>query len=152
MTIRTKMAVGAVSTLMLFGACGGSGDRTSEVDTASSTSPQSSPSEDSAPATSGGSEVTLQTFRFEPGEIEIEVGETVTWTNNDDILHTVTSGKGQKQGVPGVSENKDAQPDGLFDQQMDGVGATFEFTFEKSGTFNYFCSIHPGMTGKVIVE
>jgi plastocyanin len=93
----------------------------------------------------------LKDFDFKP-DLTISVGETVSWVNRDDILHTVTSGKGQKQGVPGVSENKDAEPDGLFDQEMDGVGAEFSFTFEEAGTYSYFCAIHPGMRGKVTVE
>lgn len=148
-----KMAAGAATALLLLGACGGSGEDGTETAATTPSESQISESPDESPQGSAeAAEVTLQTFRFEPGEIEIAVGETVTWTNNDDILHTVTSGIGQEQGVPGVSKNKDAKPDGLFDQQMDGVGATFEFTFEEAGKYDYFCAIHPGMTGKVIVR
>ena len=153
--MRKKIATGAAAALMLLGACGGSTDDASDPggSTAGSTDTSSEAPESEAPDSTGsGAEVTLQTFRFEPGEIEVATGTTVRWTNNDDILHTVTSGIGQKQGVPGVSENKDAKPDGTFDQDMDGKGATFEFTFEEAGTFDYYCAIHPGMTGKVVVE
>lgn len=96
--------------------------------------------------------VAIEDFAFKPERIEIASGTTVTWTNRDAILHTVTSGIGQEQGVPGVSENKAAKPSGLFDQDMDGKGATFSFTFEEPGEFDYFCSIHPGMTAVVVVE
>lgn len=158
--MRKKILTGAAAALLLLGACGGSSDDTTESTGSASTATgteSSAPSEDGAGSSGSedsgsATEVTLQTFRFEPGEIEIDAGTTVTWTNNDDILHTVTSGIGQKQGVPGVSKNKDAKPDGMFDQEMDGVGATFEFTFEEAGTFEYFCAIHPGMTGTVIVK
>ena len=148
-----RMTAGAAAALLLLGACGGSGEGGVEAEAAAPRASESSENQDGSPqASASGAEVTLQTFRFEPGDIEIAAGESVTWTNNDDILHTVTSGIGQEQGVPGLSENKDAKPDGLFDQQMDGVGATFEFTFEEAGTYDYFCAIHPGMTGKVIVR
>lgn len=152
---RYRVAASAAAALLLLGACGGSDNGNSPAADTAQNTPTAAPAEEdtgSAPDASAGSEVTLQTFQFEPGEIEIDAGDTVTWINNDDILHTVTSGVGQKQGVPGVSENKDAKPDGMFDEQMDSVDATFEFTFEEAGTFDYFCAIHPGMTGKVVVR
>lgn len=155
--MKKKLATGAAAALLLLGACGGGSEGETQPSDAGASSPASmgadEGTEESGSETAGSAtQVTLQTFRFEPGDIEIAVGDAVAWTNNDDILHTVTSGVGQKQGVPGVSKNKDAKPDGMFDQEMDGVGATFEFTFDKAGTFDYFCAIHPGMTGKVIVK
>ena len=94
----------------------------------------------------------MKHIAFQPDPLEIEAGTTVTWTSEDDILHTVTSGRGKKQGVPGVSEDVPGKPDGLFDQEMDGAGSTFEFTFEEAGTVKYFCAIHAGMTGTVVVN
>lgn len=96
--------------------------------------------------------VEIKAFEFVPSELDVSVGDVVEWTNEDDILHTVTSGIGQEQGAPGVSENVDAQPDGMFDEEVDGVGATFSFTFEEAGTYEYYCAIHPGMTGTINVE
>lgn len=96
--------------------------------------------------------IAIEAFDFNPMAATVPVGATVTWTNQDDILHTVTSGTGQEQGVPGVSENTDADPDGLFDRQLDGVGATFTFTFEETGAYPYYCSIHPGMKAEILVE
>ncbi|MGH2699066.1 MAG: cupredoxin domain-containing protein [Actinomycetota bacterium] len=107
---------------------------------------------DGAAKTEQGIEVAIQGFAFQPGRIEISSGATVTWTNRDAILYTVTSGMGQKQGVPGVSQDMPARPSGLFQQEMDGKGSTFSSRFEKPGEFSYFCSIHPGMTGVVVVS
>ncbi len=140
--MKTRSLVAATSMALLLGACGGS----SAMENGDGTTPAGQP------AAAEGAEVALQTFAFAPRELTIDSGTTVTWTNEDDILHTVTSGIGQEQGVPGVSKNKDAKPDGLFDQEMDAVGATFSFTFDEAGTYDYFCAIHPGMTGQVIVE
>jgi plastocyanin len=146
---KMKMAGVAAAALLALGACGGQGEESAAGATTEANG--STPTESTVPAETG-AEVTLQTFRFEPGDIEVAPGTTVEWTNEDDILHTVTSGQGQEQGVPGVSKDKDAKPDGLFDQQMDGVGATFTFTFDDAGKYSYYCAIHPGMTGTVTVR
>jgi plastocyanin len=95
--------------------------------------------------------VQLKNVTFQPGSIEVSVGDAVSWANEDTVMHTVTSGIPQEQGVPGVSENKDAKPDGIFDHEMPPE-ETFEFTFEDVGTFQYFCNIHPGMTATVTVN
>lgn len=136
--LRTTVAAVAVAGMM-FVACGGSAGTSSE---------------DAGGAMAegaGGTEVLLENIKFEPAEITVSVGEAVTWSNEDTVLHTVTSGVGQEQGAPGVSENTEANPDGLFDHEMP-EGETFSFTFEEAGTVEYFCAIHPGMTGTVVVE
>jgi plastocyanin len=84
--------------------------------------------------------VTVRQFQFMPAELVVEAGTTVTWANQDQILHTATSG-----ATPG-------QADGTFDGPMDGAGKSFSFTFEKPGTYPYFCSRHNSMVGKVIVR
>ena len=84
-------------------------------------------------------EATIKTFMYEPDPLEVAAGTTVTWTNEDDIEHTVTAGK---EGSPG---------DG-FDERLDGAGTTAEVTFDEPGTYAYFCSLHAGMDGTVIVE
>ncbi len=75
-----------------------------------------------------------------PAETTVGVGGTVTWTNDDTAAHTVTS------GTPTDG------PDGTFDSSIVMSGATFEYTFEEAGQYDYFCIVHPWMTGKVAVE
>ena len=79
-------------------------------------------------------EVKIDNFSFAPGSFTVAVGTTVTWTNHDDIPHTV------------VSTQK------LFKSPVLDTDGKFAHTFGGKGTFDYFCSIHPHMTGKVIVR
>ncbi len=79
-------------------------------------------------------EVKIDNFSFGPGTLTVPVGTTVTWTNRDDIPHTVVS------------------TDGVFKSKVLDTDEKFSFTFSKAGTYPYFCSIHPKMTGKVIVQ
>lgn len=83
---------------------------------------------------------------YQPNPIEIEVGQTVRWTTDDYAFHTVTSSSSGssdsgKEFVSGL-----AGPDALTSQ-----GKTFEHTFNTGGEFEYHCTLHPAMTGKVIV-
>jgi plastocyanin len=89
--------------------------------------------------TGGKAEVVMKNTTFQPGEITVSAGTTVTWTNEDPTAHTVTSG---------TRDN----PTGLFDSGNVGSGQSFSFTFDQPGTYNYFCRIHAGMKGTVIVE
>ena len=79
-------------------------------------------------------EVTIDNFTFGPAELTVKVGTTITWTNRDDIPHTVVS------------------TDKVFKSKVLDTDAQFSFTFSTPGTFTYFCSIHPKMTGKVVVQ
>jgi plastocyanin len=79
-------------------------------------------------------EVKIDNFSFGPATLTVPVGTSVTWTNRDDIPHTVVS------------------TDGVFKSKVLDTDEKFSFTFSKAGTYPYFCSIHPKMTGKVIVE
>ncbi len=74
-----------------------------------------------------------------PYSLEIQVGDTVLWSNDDSAAHTVSSGS--PDGL-----------DGIFDSNLFMAGTTFEFTFDDAGTYPYFCMVHPWMTGKVIVS
>lgn len=79
-------------------------------------------------------EVKVDNFSFSPQTITIKPGTTVIWTNRDDIPHTV------------VSDDK------VFKSKVLDTDEKFSFTFDKAGNFPYFCSVHPKMTGKVIVQ
>ena len=79
-------------------------------------------------------EVKIDNFSFAPETIKVSVGTTVTWTNRDDIPHTVVS------------------TDGVFKSKVRDTDEKFSFTFTKAGTYSYFCSVHPKMTGKVVVQ
>jgi len=79
-------------------------------------------------------------FFYSPWELTVELYDTVQWGNGDTASHTVTSG------------NPTDGPDGTFDSSLFGTGKSFSFKFVKSGTFDYFCSIHPWMMGTVNVK
>ena len=79
-------------------------------------------------------EVKIDNFAFAPQRIVVQAGTTVTWTNADDAPHTV------------VSTTK------LFKSSALDTEDKFSFTFATPGTYEYFCSLHPHMTGTVVVE
>ena len=81
----------------------------------------------------------IHVFQFQPGALKVRAGTRVTWTNRDDITHTVTS------GVPG-------SPDGRFDVRLAGEGATGGALFADPGVYPYFCARHPSMHGEVVVR
>jgi len=83
--------------------------------------------------------VNVQLFQFRPGAITVESGQRVTWTNQDDIEHTVTA------GVPN-------RPDGRFDFTLSGMGTTASAEFPAPGTYAYFCKRHQHMRGEVKVN
>lgn len=150
----TKIIAPLFALALLGAACGGSDAAPTEqqpVSEGSNSTSDSSMNDSSTSEETSATEVTIQDFAFAPKKASVSVGDTVTWINTDDILHTVTSGIGQKQGVPGVTKDKDAKPDGLFDEEVE-FEETFEFTFDKAGSYRYFCSIHPGMVGTVVVK
>ena len=78
-------------------------------------------------------EVHIDNFVFQPAELKIKLGTTVTWTNRDDIPHTVVSA-------------------GKFRSKALDTDNTFSFTFTAAGEYKYFCSLHPHMTGMIKVE
>jgi plastocyanin len=80
----------------------------------------------------------IKVFQFQPKVIEVHAGATVTWTNDDNIDHTVTSG------------TPDA-PDGAFASAPFGKGKSFTATFDKPGEYVYFCSKHKSMHGTIKV-
>ena len=87
---------------------------------------------------------------YDPPEISIQVGDTITWKNDDREGHTVTSGKGS--GRFGWMGDDFGTPEGLFDSGRFMPGDSWSYTFENTGAFSYFCVIHPWMEGLVQVE
>jgi len=79
-------------------------------------------------------EVTIADFAFDPAELEVTAGATVTWTNDDSATHTVESDDGT-----------------LMSDDLPN-GATYEMTFDEPGTYEYVCGIHPNMSGTVVVK
>ena len=77
--------------------------------------------------------VMIDNFTFEPAQLTVKVGTTVTWTNRDDIPHTIVSA-------------------GKFRSKTMDTDGTFSFTFTAAGDYKYFCSLHPHMTGMIKVE
>ena len=85
------------------------------------------------------SQVAVGLFAFSPTPLAVKVGTKVTWTNNDDIEHSVTQGK------------PPTAADGGFNSGFFTKGQTFSYTFAKTGAFSYFCMRHNSMTGEVDV-
>ena len=111
---------------LALAACGGDGGTTTTAASATTT-------------TIGGSgstpvQVAMKNTSFDPATVTIKVGDTVTWTNQDSARHDVIADNGEFES-------------GLF-----GKDGTFSFTFTKTGTYPYHCSVHSGMTGTVVVE
>jgi plastocyanin len=77
--------------------------------------------------------ITIDNFTFSPAELTVKVGTTVTWTNHDDIPHTIVSA-------------------GKFRSKALDTDDKFSFTFTAAGDYKYFCSLHPHMTGTIKVE
>lgn len=137
---RIRLTVGLLAVALLTAACGASGSTPATDATGSSST-----------VTQAGQRVTIDTFMFTPKTLHVSVGDTVTWTNYDSILHTVTSGTRQYEPGNG-GQVATTHKDGTFDMQLDGKGATTSFTFTKAGSFHYFCDRHPGMEADIEVS
>lgn len=92
--------------------------------------------------------VSIKGFVFSPELTTVSVGTTVVWTNQDEILHTVTGGSTRNTGL-GIYE---ASPDGRFNGRLDGAGTSFRFTFQDPGTYAYYCDRHRHMVATVVVK
>jgi plastocyanin len=77
--------------------------------------------------------ISIDNFTFSPASITVKVGDTVTWTNRDDIPHAIVSA-------------------GKFRSKALDTDNSFSFTFTAAGDYPYFCSLHPHMTGTIKVE
>jgi plastocyanin len=87
-----------------------------------------------ASAAAGPVEIKIDNYSFTPADITVAAGTTVTWVNRDDVPHTVRNNDGTLKSKALDTDDK------------------FSMTFDKPGTYEYFCSIHPKMTAKVVVK
>jgi plastocyanin len=119
--LKRTITIGLVIASLGIGlaACGGAADEPAAV----------------KPPTAGGTAVSVQDNTFNPGTIKVKVGDTVEWTNEGAIAHTVTA-----TAVAG------------FDSGSLAPGDSFSFTAEKAGTISYVCTFHPGMRGTIEVS
>jgi plastocyanin len=83
-----------------------------------------------------GAGITIKLFQFQPGRVQVKAGTTVTWINDDEIVHTVTLDAKEKR----------------FDAVLDGKGKSFSFTFTQPGIYAYYCDRHEHMRGEIEVR
>ena len=102
----------------------------------SSTQTPATPEAPLAPSGSGNT-VTIKNFAFDPSTLTVKSGTGVTWVNNDGAPHAIAS---------------DAGAPADFSSNTLSTGGSFTFTFARPGTYTYHCSIHPSMTGTIIVQ
>src|SRR5215470_12310752 len=130
---RSAVLVGAMSALLLLlAACASAsqvaattGLPTPVPPPAVATVPPDKPLAIADPNAPGGPQLTIENFNFTPANMTVAAGTTITWTNNDDVEHTVTAS------------------DNSFSSKALETGDTFSYTFAQPGTYSYFCAIHP---------
>ena len=115
----------ATALTLTLAACGGGDSGGGDGDAA----------DDGGSSAEGTSEVTIDNFTFMPAEIEVAAGTEVTWTNQDDVDHT-------------LKDEGDVYPE----SEELANGETFSFTYDTTGEFPYICGIHPFMKGTVTVS
>ena len=124
---RRLVATAALLTAIAFGACSDDDGTGGDGGGAPAASANGS-------AEAGGDAVLIEDFVFQPADLEIEAGTTVTFTNKDEFAHTATA------------------RDKSFDSGNLEQDAAFEHTFEEVGSFEYLCDIHNSMTGTITVS
>ena len=92
-----------------------------------------------SPVAAGPGDVEITLFQFKPEQLEVPAGTVVTWTNHDDIEHTVTSGEPERR-------------DGRFNTPLNGKDARGTVTFTQPGVYPYFCDRHQSMRGEIRVR
>jgi len=103
-----------------------------------------------AAAATSGTVVEIKLLSFMPMDMNVKVGTTITWRNDEPITHTVTAG--EVTGIdPSTGLRSGQKPSGLFNTTLKGRGATFSYTFTKPGSYSYYCNIHYGMQAKITV-
>jgi aldose sugar dehydrogenase len=88
---------------------------------------------------------------FNPGDIDIKVGDSIKWTNNDLVIHTIVEGSPSLTSSASTIRPESSNVSVGFQSGLLKQGMTFGHSFDRPGTFNYYCSLHPTMVGKVVV-
>jgi plastocyanin len=133
-TLRHPVAAAAVlSVLLTTAACGGS----------------SAPGSTAASTTKADASVSTALLAFDPKDVRIKAGQTVTWVGGDNITHVLVEGT-YEVGADGL-RTKDSD-DKAFSLKLTKKGQQVSHTYDKAGTFSYFCTIHKGMNGTVTVS
>lgn len=115
----------------LLAGCGGGADEPS----AGGGADKGAASQSTPPAAEGGGvQIAMEGIAFEPRETEVRVGQEVTWTNKDEVLHDVVATSGAD-----------------FKSELFGQGGSYSFTPTEPGTIEYICSVHPSMTASLTV-
>jgi len=114
---------------------GDDGGAAAPAETQEQPAPEAEEPADSGGGGGSGPQVSMKDIKFNPGTLKIKAGQTVTWTNDDTVGHDVT-GDDFSSGDPGG---------------IDG-GGTYQHAFKKAGTYDYVCSVHPGMKGAIKVK
>ena len=125
----------AVLLLTAVVGCGSTPDGAPAPKATEAAAPAATVTQAAAPAEAA-AQVGIDNFAFSPREITVAAGTRVTWVNHDDVPHTATSSVKPRTFDSGALDTDD----------------TFSFVFTTPGTFDYFCAVHPHMTGKVIVK
>ena len=119
---------------VLVAACGGDDEEETAGGGATTTeSPDTATTDDGA--TSGDTvTIRMKDIQFQPDEVTVKVGQTVRWVNEDTVEHDAVDEEG-----------------GAFESELFGKDGSFEYTPEEAGEISYVCTVHPSMTGKLIV-
>ncbi len=133
--MRRSLAAAAIGTLLLTAACGGSGD--TKADSGSG-----------AGATKPGATVDMAFTLFKQTDVTLKAGETLTFINQNPITHIIVQGDWMA-GADGLRTSE--KDDGTYKLDVSKKGDKVEHTFDKAGTFKFFCTIHKGMSGTVTV-
>lgn len=135
--MKTRNSTLAAAVLFVIAACSGGGDVTTTVDAPADTTTTAVPSDTtsttSTPESTAGATITIASFSF-GSPMTVTVGEEVRVVNQDGVPHTWTS------------------TDGLFDSGSLSGGQEFIHTFGEAGEYDFFCGVHPEMTGSITVE
>jgi plastocyanin len=130
---RRLLLVAAASSLLLSTACASS---------SGGSAPQAAAGED-------GVQVGTALLAFDPKEVQVATGQTVTWVGGDNITHVLVEGE-YEVGSDGLRTSE--TDDKAFNLRLTKTGQKVSHTYDKPGTFTYYCTIHKGMNGTVVVS